>query len=83
MEGILDKPDLLQCSGWWTWEMKERKSVIDYISLSRGLVVDRMMVQDSGELNLGLDHNLIWCGVRTDRLEEGTSDPHLKWKVDG
>ena len=46
--------------------------------------MDRMMVEDSGELNLGSDHNLIWCEeVRTGRLEEGMSDPCLKWKVDG
>ena len=57
--------------------------MVDYILLSRGLVMDRMMVEDSGELNLGSDHNLISCEVRTGRLEEGTSDPHLKWKVDG
>ncbi len=63
--------------------MKEQRSVVDYIQLSRGLVSDRMMVEDSGELNLGSNHNLIRCEVRTDRLEEGTSDPRLKWMVDG
>ena len=45
--------------------------------------MDRIMVEDSGELNLRSDHNLIWCEVRTYRLEEGTSDPHLKWMIDG
>ena len=58
--------------------MKER-SVVDYTLLSRGLVMDLRTL----ELNLGSDHNLIWCEVRTGRLEEGTSDPHLKWKFDG
>ena len=48
-----------------------------------GFVKDWMMVEDSGELNLGSDHNLIWCEVRTGRLEEGMSDPYLKWKVNG
>ena len=43
--------------------------------------MDGMMVEGSGELNLGSDHNLIWCEVRTGRLLEGTSDPRLKWKV--
>ena len=43
---------LFQCSGRWTWEMKERMSVVDYILLSGGLVMDRMMVEESGELNL-------------------------------
>ena len=38
---------LLQCSGRWTWEMKER-SVVDYILQSGELVIDRMMVEDSG-----------------------------------
>ena len=33
--------------------MKERRSVVDYILLSRGLVVD-MMVEDSGELKSGI-----------------------------
>ena len=61
----------------------ERKVVVDYILLSRELVMDMMMVEDSGELNLGSDHNLIWCEVRTGRLEEGTSAPRLKWMVDG
>ena len=42
-----------------------------------------MMVEESGELDLGSDHNLTWCEVRTGRLEEETIDPHLKWKVDG
>ena len=37
----------------------------------------------TGELNLGSDHNLIWCEVRTGKLEEGMSDPYLKLKVDG
>ena len=59
-------------------EMKERRSVVDYILLSRWLVMDRMMVEDSGELNMESNHNLIWCEVRTGRLEEGTRDPHLK-----
>ena len=27
---------LSQCSGRWTWEIKERRSVVDYILLSRG-----------------------------------------------
>ena len=39
--------------------------------------------EDSEELNLGSDYNLIWCKVRTGILAEGTSDPRLKWKVDG
>ena len=47
----------------------------------KGLVVDRMMVEDSGELNLGSDPYLIWCEVRTGRFKEGTSAPCLKWKV--
>ena len=33
--------------------------------------------------NLGSDHIPIWCEVRTGRVEEGMSAPHLKWKVDG
>ena len=57
--------------------------MVDYIWLSGGLVMDRTMVEDSGELNLGSDLNLIWCEMRTGRLEEETSDPRLKWKVDG
>ena len=48
---------LPQCNGRWTREMKERRLVVDYILLLRGLVMDK----DSGELNLGSDHNLIWC----------------------
>ena len=74
---------LSQCNGRWMWGNEERRSVVDYISPSRGLVMDRMVVEVSGELNLGSYHNLIWCEVRTGRLEEGTSDPRLKWKVDG
>ena len=53
----------------------ERKEVsgVDYILLSRGLVMGRI-VEDSGELNLRSDHNLIRYEVETDTLEEGTSD---------
>ena len=39
--------------------MKERRSVVDYILLSRGLVMDRMMIGDSRKHNLGSDHNLL------------------------
>ena len=28
------------------------------------------------------DYNLIRCELRTGRLEEGTSNPRLKWKVE-
>ena len=62
-------------------ETKER-SVVDYILLSKGLVMDRMMLEDSRELNLGSDHNLIWCEVRTGRLEDEMIAPYLKWKFD-
>ena len=60
----------------------KRKEVSGRLYLAvKGLVMGRMMVEDSGKLNLGSDHNLIWCEVGTGRLEEGTSDPCLKWKV--
>ena len=62
--------------------MKERRLVVDYILLSRGLFMDKMIVEVSGEINLGSDHNLIWCEERRSRLEEGMSDPHWKWKAD-
>ena len=32
--------------------MKERRSVVDCILLSKGLVMDRLMAEDSGELSL-------------------------------
>ena len=46
---------LSRFSGRWTWEMKERRSEVDYT-----LLMDRVMVEDTGELNLASDHNLIW-----------------------
>ena len=63
--------------------MKERRPVVNYILLLMELGMDRMMVEDSGELNLGSDYNLIWCEVRKGGLAEGTSNTHLKWKFDG
>ena len=37
---------LSHCSGRWMWEIEEGRSVVDCILLSRGLVMDRMLVED-------------------------------------
>ena len=52
--------------GWWTWKMRERRSVVDNI-LVKGLVMNRVVVEDNEDLNLGSGHNLMWCVVRRER----------------
>ena len=46
-------------------------------------IMDRMMVEDIGELNLGSDHNLILYEVRIRGWEERMSAPHLngRWMI--
>ena len=49
----------LQCRvGRWTWENGEKKSVIDYM-FGKGLDIIKMIVENSGHLDIGSDHNLI------------------------
>ena len=48
--------------GRWTWESGVKKLVIDYMLFGKGLDVIKMVVEDSGDLDIGSDHNLIWGG---------------------
>ena len=57
--------------------------MIDYILLSRGVRVQRMVIEDEGETELGSDHNLMWCVVRHEKAEKVTQEERYKWKVDG
>ena len=41
-------------------ESREKKSIIDYMLFGKGLDVIKM---DSGNLDIGSDHNLIWGKV--------------------
>ena len=51
------------CVGRWTWESGEKKSLMNYMLLGKGLGVIKMVVEDSGNLDIGSDHNLIWSEV--------------------
>ncbi len=45
--------------GRWTAESGEKKLVIDYMLFGKGLDVIKMVVEDSGNLDIRSDHNLI------------------------
>ena len=47
----------------------EKKWVIDYMLFGKGLDVIKMVVEDSGNLDIGSDHNLIWGKVVWGRTE--------------
>ena len=51
------------CDGRWTWESGVRKSVIDYMLFGKAIIAVEMVVEDSGKLDVGSDHNLIWSEV--------------------
>ena len=57
------------CVGRWTGESGEKKSVIDYMLFGKGLDVIKMVVEDSGNLDIGSDHNLIRGKVVWERTE--------------
>ena len=69
-----------ECTGRWTWECGEKRSVIDYILVSTEVNVHRMEIEDEGAMELGPDHNLFWCVVRQSKAEKVIQE---KWKVDG
>ena len=56
------------CMGRWTWESGEKKSAIGHM-FGIGLDVIEMVVGDSGNLDIGSDHNLIWSKVVWGRTE--------------
>ena len=70
------------CAGRWTGESVEKKSVIDYM-LRKGLDVIKMVIEDSGNLDIGSDHNLIWDEVVWGRTEVKVRREQFKWRVDG
>ena len=47
------------CDVRWTWESGVRKSVIDYMLFGKAIEVVEMVVEVSGKLGVGSDHNLI------------------------
>ena len=69
--------------GRWTWECEQKRSVIDYILFSRGLVVEKMQIEDSERKEIGSDHNLLWCEVRPGNLEKVVLQDRYKWRIDG
>ncbi len=69
--------------GRWTWESGEKKSVIDYMLFGKGLDVIKVVVEDSGNLDIGSDHNLIWNEVVWGRTEIEARREWYKWGVDG
>ena len=58
------------CDGRWTCEGGVTKSVIDYMLIGKAIVVD-MVVEDSGKIDMGSHHNLIWSEVISGRREVG------------
>ena len=59
-----------------------RKSVIDYMLFGKAIEVVEMVVEDSGKLDVGSDHNLIWSEVIWERKEVRRIEWY-KWRVDG
>ena len=45
--------ELPECMGRWTWESGEKRSVVDYILVSREMNVHRMIIEDEGAVELG------------------------------
>ena len=70
--------ELPQCQERWTWECEQKRSVIDYILFSKGLVVERMQIEDSERKEMGSDHNLLWCKVRPGNTEKVVSQDWFK-----
>ena len=68
--------------GRWTWESGEKKSVIDYW-FGKSLDVIKIAVEDSGNLDIESDHNLIWGEVVLGRTEVEVRREWYKWRVDG
>ena len=75
--------ELPECKGRWTWESGEKRSVVDYILVSRETNVHRMITEDEGAVELGSDHNLIWCVIGQSKAEKVIQEERYKWKVDG
>ena len=50
------------CVGMLAWASGEKKSVIDHMLFGKGLDVIKM-VEDSGNLDIGSDYNIIWGKV--------------------
>ena len=64
-------------------ENGERKCLIDYMLFGKGLGVIKMVVEDSGNLHIGSDHNLIWVEVVWGRTEVDVRRERYKWRMDG
>lgn len=70
------------CEGWWTCESGEKKSAIDYMVFGKGLDVVTM-VEDSGNVDVGSGHSLIWGKVTWGSMEVEVRRERYKWRVDG
>ena len=81
--GLVIGNKLSICKGRWTWECGERRSVVDYILYSNGLVLEAMRVEDGGVNDLGSDHNLLWCKVKCRAPKVVDDRCYYKWRVDG
>lgn len=66
-----------KCSGRWTWECGKKRSVIDYSLFSRCVKVHTLTVEDEGVMELGSDHNLMWCNVA--KPAQVTQQERYKW----
>ena len=71
------------CEAKWTWEVGERKTKIDYLLFSLGLLVGKMIIEDSGKNDMGSDHNFFWCEVKSGSMEEIVKRIRLKGRFNG
>ena len=71
------------CVGKWTWESGEKKSVLDHMLFGKGLDVIKIIVEDSGNLNIGSNDDLIWGEMVWGRTEVEVRREWYKCKVNG
>ena len=80
MEDLSIGNKLQCCDGKWTCESGVRKSVGKAIITA--IITVEMVVEDSGKLDVGSDHNLIWSKVIWRRREVRRRERY-KWRLDG
>ena len=59
-----------------------RKAVIDLMLFGKAIEVVEMVVEYSGKLGVGSDHNLIWSDVILERIAVRRRVQY-RWRVDG
>ena len=74
----------IKCTGKWTWMRKDKKSVIDYVTMN-GVIESNLlkMVIDEEEKNwhAGSDHSLIELFLNLNVSNKKTTDNIPKWNI--